>query len=67
MMTAIAEAATGSPWPICPYAFPANDAAIPIKEQLKNIWHSSQRRDKRRSQVRLIMTVLYYNAIGNER
>lgn len=29
MMTAIAEAATGSPWPICPYAFPANDAAIP--------------------------------------
>lgn len=29
MMIAKPEAAIGSPWPICPYAFPAKEAPIP--------------------------------------
>lgn len=29
IITAKPEAATGKPCPICPYAFPANEAAIP--------------------------------------
>lgn len=31
MITAKPEAAKGSPCPTCPYAFPANEAAIPSK------------------------------------
>lgn len=31
MMIAKPEAANGSPCPTCPYAFPANEAAMPSK------------------------------------